>query len=110
MLVMSTSKMFEQNKKETFRIGDLIMDKLSKSEQQMLLSRIEDIRDFRLGKISITKLDEILLFTGNKIKEATYRLEEEMYKGHNVVYPDGSSKSIRNLIEVSDKPLFNFKF
>jgi hypothetical protein len=107
---MPTSEMFEQNKKETFKIGDLIMDKLSKSEQQTLLSRIGDIRDFRLGKITLDKLDEILLFTGNKVKEGVYRLEEEMYKGQNVIYPDGSRKSVRNLIEVSDKPLFNFKF
>tara|TARA_R110000824_G_scaffold22903_2_gene83110 strand:+ start:361 stop:684 length:324 start_codon:yes stop_codon:yes gene_type:complete len=107
---MATSELFEENKEETFRISDLICAKLSKTEQAMLISRIASIREFRLGEITLEKLDEILLFTGNKVKEGVYRLEEEMYKGNRVIYPDGSDKSIRNLIEVSSEPLYDFKF
>jgi hypothetical protein len=94
------SKLFKQNEKHTMEMTDQVSNKLTKREIISLISILEDFKNFRVGKMNLDKLDEILLFTPNKVKEGAYKIEEVMY--------GGEIRSIRDLIEVSNKPLYNF--
>ena len=97
------------NKKAVEEIQDKIMDKLTKAQQEELYSKLEKFRDFRTGKMSYEALDEILLFTGNKVKEALFLFEEAMYKDINVYFEkQGNNKTIRQLIDRTEKSLYNF--
>ena len=97
------------NQEATARVSKIVMGKLSKREQTELIDKLAHFNEFRQGEITLDKLDEILLFTGNKVKEGMYQLEEAMYEGQNVVFErQCNGKSIRQLIEVNRKPLYNF--
>ena len=97
------------NKKAVAEIQDKIMDKLTKSQQDELYEKFGKFADFRGGKITYEQLDEILLFTGNKVKEALFQFEEAMYKGMNVYFErQGNNKTIRQLIDRTEKTLYNF--
>ena len=93
------------NKALIEKLEDIIFEKMSKKEISLVADRILDCADFRTNKITLSKLDEKLLFTPNKIKEAVYIIEESMYKG----MAKQPKNSIRELIEVDQKPLYNFK-
>jgi len=97
------------NKKAVAEIQDKIMDKLTKSQQEELYEKLGKFSDFRGGRITYEKLDEILLFTGNKVKEALFLFEEAMYKDMNVYFEkQGNNKTIRQLIDRTEKHLHNF--
>ncbi len=97
------------NKKAVEEIQDKIINKLTKAQQEELFEKLEKFSDFRTGKMSYEKLDNILLFTGNKVKEALYLFEEAMYKDINVYFEkQGNNKTIRQLIDNTGKPLYNF--
>ena len=93
------------NKALIEKLEDIIFEKMSKKEIILVADRISDCADFRTDKITLSKLDDKLLFTPNKIKEAVYILEESMYKGMK----KRPKNSIRELIEVDQKPLYDFK-
>ena len=84
----------------TQQVSDKIMPQLSAQEKDSVIRGIQKVGEFRQKIISLSQLDEFLLFTPNKIKEAIYAIEEKMY--------DGKIKTIRNLIEVESDPLFDF--
>jgi len=89
------------NKTATEEISNTIMAKLSNDEKDMVIRAIQKVGEFRQKIISLSQLDEYLLFSPNKIKEAVYSIEEKMY--------DGKIMSIRNLIEMEQKPLYDFR-
>ena len=93
------------NKALIEKLEDIIFEKMSKKEIILVADRISDCADFRTDKITLSKLDDKLLFTPNKIKEAVYIIEESMYKGMK----KRPKNSIRELIEVDQKPLYDFK-
>tara|TARA_R110000744_G_C19069358_1_gene529965 strand:+ start:276 stop:611 length:336 start_codon:yes stop_codon:yes gene_type:complete len=97
------------NIKAVEQIQDKIMDKLTKAQQEELYGKLTKFSKFRGGEMTIDELDEMLLFTGNKVKEALYLFEEAMYKGQNVYFEkQGNNKTIRQLIDNTEKPLYNF--
>ena len=97
------------NKKAVEEIQDKIMDKLTKAQQEEMFEKLGKFSNFRTGKMSYEALDEMLLFTGNKVKEALFLFEEAMYKGQNVFFEkQGNNKTVRQLIDNTEKPLYNF--
>jgi hypothetical protein len=61
------------------------MKKLKPRERDMVIDLIEKFGQYVTKKISYTELDEIILFTPNKIKESAYLIQEAMYDGHNSI-------------------------
>ena len=96
------------NEKEVERVADIVMPKLNKTEKETVFSLMEEFGKYRGGKITLEKLDNKLLFTTNKVKEAVYSMEEVMYSGRNVSFDGTPYRSIRDLIEVDIEPLYNF--
>lgn len=64
------------------------MQKLSKREREQVIVLIEKFGMYQQKKYTYAELDNDLLFTGNKIKEIAYRIQEQMYDGRNSVRLD----------------------
>ena len=69
------------NKEATERVADKLLAKLKQREIEQVRELLRKFGQFQTGKLSYNDLDESLLFTGNKIKEIAYQIQEAMYDG-----------------------------
>jgi len=72
------------NKEKVFAVTDKVCKGMKKAELDNLEKVMLQIKDYQQKKITYEKMDEILLFTPGKVKEAAYRIQETMYPDHAI--------------------------
>lgn len=76
------------NKESTEKLAEKLMEKLSKQERDRVIFLIQMFGLYKINKYTYAELDNDLLFTGNKVKEIAYQIQEAMYDGKNSVRLD----------------------